>query len=88
MLAVMDFWRIYYSYLMIVLPCCHDLKESSTCGLEGWMDKTLAVDTVRALKLKAKGYQIVTHKIPNDITPKNRLLMGEYRGHHLRCQNQ
>ena len=61
-----------------VLPCCHDLKESSTDGLEGWMDKTLAVDTVRAVRLRSKGYQIVTQKIPNDITPKNRLLMGEY----------
>ncbi len=61
-----------------VLPCCHDLKESSTDGLEGWMDKTLAVDTVRALRLRSKGYRIVTHEIPNDITPKNRLLMGEY----------
>ena len=63
---------------LAVLPCCHDLKESSTDGLEGWMDKTLAVDTVRAVRLKSKGYQIVTQKIPNDITPKNRLLMGEY----------
>ncbi|MEA3332291.1 MAG: methyltransferase [Pseudomonadota bacterium] len=61
-----------------VLPCCHDLQESQTNGLEGWMDKTLAVDTVRAIKLRAKGYQIVTQKIPNEITPKNRLLMGEY----------
>jgi len=61
-----------------VLPCCHNLKESSTGGLEGWMDKTLAVDTVRAVTLKSKGYQIVTKKIPDDITPKNRLLMGEY----------
>jgi len=61
-----------------VLPCCHDLKESSTDGLEGWMDKTLAVDTVRAVRLRSKGYRIVTQKIPNDITPKNRLLMGEY----------
>ena len=61
-----------------VLPCCHNLKESSTGGLEGWMDKMLAVDTVRALTLKSKGYQIVTQKIPDDITPKNRLLMGEY----------
>jgi len=26
----------------------------------------------------SKGYRIVTQKIPNDITPKNRLLMGEY----------
>ncbi len=61
-----------------VLPCCHDLKESSTNGLEGWMDKTLAVDTARAVRLRSKGYRIVTQKIPNDITPKNRLLMGEY----------
>ena len=61
-----------------VLPCCHDLKESSTNGLEGWMDKTLAVDTARAVKLRAKGYTVVTQKIPGDITPKNRLLMGEY----------
>ena len=62
-----------------VLPCCHNLKESSTDGLEGWMDKTLAVDTARAEKLRAKGYRIVTQKIPDDITPKNRLLMGEYK---------
>jgi hypothetical protein len=61
-----------------VLPCCHDLKESSTNGLDGWMDKTLAVDTVRAVRLRSKGYRIVTQQIPGDITPKNRLLMGEY----------
>ena len=61
-----------------VLPCCHDLQESATDGFEGWMDKTLAVDIVRAIKLKAIGYQIVIQKIPDEITPKNRLLMGEY----------
>ena len=61
-----------------VLPCCHDLKESPTNNLEGWMDKTLAVDTIRAVNLQAKGYQIITQTIPNDITPKNRLLMGQY----------
>ena len=62
-----------------VLPCCHDLKNSPTGGLEGWMeDKTLAVDAVRAMALKAEGYKIVTQKIPDEITPKNRLLMGEY----------
>jgi len=61
-----------------VLPCCHDLKTSSTAGLGGWMEKTLAVDTARALKLKSKGYRIVTQTIPHEITPKNRLLMGEY----------
>ncbi len=61
-----------------VLPCCHNTKESPTGDLAGWMDKTLAVDTVRAMALKSKGYKIVTQKIPDDITPKNRLLMGEY----------
>ncbi len=67
---------------LAVLPCCHDLQESSTNGLEGWMDKTLAVDTVRAINLRAKGYRIVTSKIPHEITPKNRLLMGEYMGNN------
>ena len=61
-----------------VLPCCHNLKASLTNGLEGWMDKTLAMDTARAVRLKSNGYKIITQKIPSDITPKNRLLMGEY----------
>jgi hypothetical protein len=54
------------------------VEASSTGGLQGWMDKSLAVDTVRALKLSSAGYGIVTQKIPGDITPKNRLLMGAY----------
>ena len=61
-----------------VLPCCHDLRQSATFGLEGWMDNTLAVDTVRAVELRAQGYKIITQNIPDEITPKNRLLMGEY----------
>jgi hypothetical protein len=65
-----------------VLPCCHDLRQSPTFGLEGWMDKTLAVDTVRAVELRAKGYKIITQNIPDEITPKNRLLMGEYLSDH------
>ncbi len=63
-----------------VLPCCHDLKNSSTGHLEGWMDRTLAVDTVRARRLQSKGYRIVTQTIPSEITPKNRLLMGVFKG--------
>jgi SAM-dependent methyltransferase len=61
-----------------VLPCCHDLKKSSTAGLEGWMESTLAVDTARAVRLRSNGYKIVTQTIPCEITPKNRLLMGEH----------
>lgn len=62
-----------------VLPCCHNLKASATYALGGWMDKTLAVDVVRAVRLRAMGYKIVTQEIPAEITPKNRLLMGAYR---------
>lgn len=59
-----------------VLPCCHDLSACDTGGLEGWIDGPLAVDMTRAAKLSSKGYTVMTKKIPKDITPKNRLLMG------------
>lgn len=59
-----------------VLPCCHDLKLSDTGGMEGWLDGPLAVDVTRAAKLRAMGYMVLTRAIPEEITPKNRLLMG------------
>jgi SAM-dependent methyltransferase len=61
-----------------VLPCCHDAKRCAPEGLEGWMAPDLAIDAVRALRLKSLGYKILTQTIPGTITPKNRLLMGEY----------
>jgi len=60
-----------------VLPCCHDLERCDTGGLEGWMDGPLAVDATRAARLRAAGYQVLTRIIPETITPKNRLLMGQ-----------
>jgi len=60
-----------------VLPCCHDLKLSATGGLEGWVDGPLAVDVTRAARLRQAGYKVTTRLIPEEITPKNRLLMGE-----------
>jgi len=66
---------------LAVLPCCHDLSLSSTGGLEGWMDGTLAVDATRAARLTAAGYMVHTRMIPDDITPKNRLLMGHRETH-------
>ena len=59
-----------------VLPCCHDLSVCSTGGLEGWADGPFAVDLVRAAMLSSNGYTVITKIIPEDITPKNRLLMG------------
>ncbi len=59
-----------------VLPCCHNLKTCPTGNLTNWMEPTLAVDAVRAMNLQSRGYEITTAKIPDTITPKNRLLMG------------
>lgn len=62
---------------LAVLPCCHDLGDAETGDLDGWLDGPMAVDITRANSLKQKGYRIFTHTIPEDITPKNRLLMAE-----------
>jgi hypothetical protein len=62
-----------------VLPCCHDLDANDDGGLAGWVDGPLAVDIVRALHLKQRGYRVWTQSIPEGITPKNRLLIGEPR---------
>jgi len=59
-----------------VLPCCHDLGRCDTGGLEGWLDGPTAVDSTRALRMRGEGYAVMTSTIPEDITPKNRLLMG------------
>jgi hypothetical protein len=61
---------------MAVLPCCHDLARSDTGGLAGWVDGPLAVDLTRAARLRQAGYTVATQRIPGEITPKNRLLMG------------
>jgi hypothetical protein len=59
-----------------VLPCCHDLAAGDQGGLQGWLDGPLAQDVIRAARLRENGYHVVTQRIPVDITPKNRLLMG------------
>jgi SAM-dependent methyltransferase len=60
-----------------VLPCCHDLDKADLGGLQGWLDGPLAMDVMRAGRLRTGGYRVVTQQIPGDITPKNRLLMAE-----------
>ena len=59
-----------------VMPCCHDLDRADAGALTGWLDGPLAVDVVRASKLRARGWQIWTQTIPARITPHNRLLMA------------
>lgn len=59
-----------------VLPCCHHLKAGDTGGLSGWVDRSAAIDIVRAVRLAGRGYRIWTQRIPDSVTPKNRLLLG------------
>jgi len=59
-----------------VLPCCHDFERCQAGSLAGWMDRSLAIDTMRAVRLEQHGYRVWTQTIPAAITPKNRLLIG------------
>jgi hypothetical protein len=61
---------------LAVLPCCHNLDSGDDGGLSGWIDGASAIDIVRALRLSQNGYRIWTQSIPEQITPKNRLLLG------------
>ena len=60
-----------------VVPCCHDLARAGASELSGWVDGALAMDIERAVRLRARGYDVWTQAIPAAITPKNRLLMGQ-----------
>lgn len=62
-----------------VLPCCSDHSLLDGGGLDGWLGADLAIDVIRALRLRDAGYRVWTQHIPEVITPKNRLLMGSPR---------
>lgn len=66
---------------LALLPCCHDLDGGDQGGLQGWLDGALAIDVVRAGRLRAAGYSVFTQAIPAAITPKNRLLLAEPPAH-------
>ncbi len=63
--------------IVVVLPCCHNIKDADLGGLDGWMDGPLAMDAARVSRLRSQEYRVFTQLIPKDITPKNRLLMAE-----------
>ena len=62
-----------------VLPCCHDLTTCEAGPLTGWLDGPLAIDVMRAMRVKQSRYRVWTQMIPADITPKNRLLIATPR---------
>jgi ATPase subunit of ABC transporter with duplicated ATPase domains len=51
-------------------------------ALEAWQVSKRRQEVLHLIEVdntsQSKGYQVVTQKFPSDITPKNRLLMGEY----------
>jgi Methyltransferase domain len=63
-----------------VLPCCHDFDTCDSGPLRGWVNRALAIDIMRAVRLERDGYEVWTQAIPAGITPKNRLLLGRPRG--------
>jgi hypothetical protein len=63
-----------------VLPCCHDFEACDAGALTGWVDRSIAIDILRAVRLEQRGYRVWTQTIPADITRKNRLLLGEPEG--------
>jgi hypothetical protein len=60
-----------------VLPCCQDLALGQSGSLSGWVDRSLAIDVMRAMRLEQRGYRVWTQTIAAAITPKNRLVLGE-----------
>ena len=62
---------------LAVLPCCHDPGTCDAGNLTGWIDAAVAIDAMRAVRLRERGYRIWTQTIPATITPQNRLLLGE-----------
>lgn len=60
-----------------ILPCCHDLVVNDSGALTGWLEGSLAIDVMRAVRLQQQRYRVWTQTIPGGITPKNRLLLGE-----------
>jgi len=67
-----------------VLPCCHHFdagggNPSVLPDLSGWLDRAMAIDVMRAVRLEQQGYRVWTQTIPAEVTPKNRLLLGQSR---------
>jgi hypothetical protein len=65
---------------LALLPCCHDFDACDAGSLEGWLDRSLAIDVARAVRLQSRGYRVWTQAIPAAITPKNRLLLAAPTG--------
>jgi len=61
---------------LAALPCCHDAATCDSGGLHAWMELGLAVDSVRAERLRSLGFTVKLESISEAITPKNRLILA------------
>jgi hypothetical protein len=59
-----------------VLPCCHDFAACDTGALAAWVDRGLAIDIMRVVRMEQRGYRVWTQTISAQVTPKNRVLIA------------
>jgi hypothetical protein len=57
-----------------VLPCCHQHRWRQE--LSSSPDPSLAMDLARCDRLRDLGYDVAVDAIPDDVSPKNRLLLA------------
>lgn len=62
---------------LALMPCCHDFEACDAGSLAGWLDRSLAIDVARVVRLEARGYRVWTQAISPDVTPKNRLILAQ-----------
>lgn len=68
--------RLFRGGRVVDLAAGHGLLAQLMLILDDSSPYALAIDVVRARRLADQGYRIWTQRIPQDITPQNRLLIG------------
>ena len=64
-----------------VMPCCYTgTSQGAPFGIQRALGVAWAADIQRSYYLQSKGYHVDYANIPREITPMNRILIGEYRG--------
>lgn len=58
------------------MACCHDAERADTGSLGGWLTPALAIDVTRVARLRQHGYSVHTQRVPEAITPENRLVIA------------
>ena len=63
------------------MPCCYTgTAKRAPYGLRRALGVGWAADVERCYRLEGEGYRVDLSSVPGDITPMNRILIGEWRG--------